>query len=137
MRTIKKILIVLLVSNVFISIAQNKNVSDNDLLLRQSLAAKYLKENFFDYKTAEAKASHIIILTAFEKNSEIIKLNVDKVADAADRANLNSFIGGLNSILVLTPTWTDLVKLEKEKLLFEDRAMNRKPQLEENKTERK
>ena len=76
MKTIKRILIILLVLNVFISVAQNKNVNTNDQPLRQSLAAKYLKENFFDYKTAEAKASHAIILKAFENKPEVINLNL-------------------------------------------------------------
>ncbi|MBA2610337.1 MAG: hypothetical protein H0U95_00095 [Bacteroidetes bacterium] len=137
MKTIKKLLIVLIVLNVFISVAQNKSFATNDLPLRQSLAAKYLKENFFDYKTAEAKASHAIILKAFEKTSEIINLNLNNVADPEDKANLNSFIGGLNSILILTPNWDDLVKLEKDKLIFEDKALNRKPQFEENKAQQK
>lgn len=138
MRTLKQILILLFISSAFILNSQNnKNANDRDLSARQSLAAKYLKENYFSYKSAEAKASHIIILEAFMKTSEVISLNIDKVGDAEDKANLISFIGGLNSILVLTPTWNDLVKLEKEKLLFEDKAANRTPQLLENKAQQK
>lgn len=137
MKTIKRILIILLVLNVFISVAQNKNVNTNDQPLRQSLAAKYLKENFFDYKTAEAKAAHAIILKAFENKSEVINLNLNNINEPTDKANLTSFIGGLNSILVLTPSWDDLVKLEKDKLLFEDKAGNRTPQLLENKAQQK
>ncbi len=137
MRTLKQILILLFISSAFILNAQNKNTNDKDLSIRRSMAAKYLKENYYTYRSAEAKAAHVVMLEAFMKNSEVISINTEKVGDVEDKANLNSFIGGLNSIIILTPTWDDLVKLEKEKLLFEDKASNRTPQLLENKAQQK
>ncbi|MCE3229524.1 MAG: hypothetical protein K0S32_4075 [Bacteroidetes bacterium] len=119
------------------SFAQNGKGDNNDLQLRQAMAAKYLKENSFDYKTGEAKAAHNILLEAFTKNSVVVNITTENIPDAGDKANVISLIGGLNSILVLTPTWQDLVKLEKQKVLFEDRALNRNPQLLENKAQQK
>jgi hypothetical protein len=112
----------------------NKIIIEDDISIRQSLSAKYLKENFYEYKTAEAKSYHNILLSVFVEKTKIVNFNLDKISDQDDKKNIISFIEGLNSLLIITPSWEDIIRLEKERLLFEDRAASRTPHLLENKT---
>lgn len=114
---------------------QNTNIAspENDLLARRGLAAGYLKENNYDYKSGHAKAIHNILMEAFCKNGVVIFLDYKNVPNEDDKQNIISFVEGLNSILIITPTWEELVTLEKNKVLAEDRYSRRQPVLIENK----
>jgi hypothetical protein len=105
---------------------------DKDLLIRKSLSCQYLTENQYEYVTADGKAMHNLLLEAFKLHGEIINVDVNAITNIKDKANLQSFIGGLNSILLLTPSWNDLLTFEKNRILLEDKALRRKPYYSEN-----
>jgi hypothetical protein len=130
----KRIFLISLLFFTVTAFSQQKPLSpEKDVLIRKGLACQYLKENYFDYKTGTARAAHNLLLEVYKKHAEIAPVDLNTITDSGDRANLQSFIGGLSSIELLTPTWNDLLTLEKNKVLQEDRAMRRTPYYPENK----
>lgn len=60
-------------------------------------------------------------------------INYKVVKNPQDAKNIVSLIEGLNSIMILPLSWDMIIELETKRVLLEDKMLNRKHQLEENK----
>jgi hypothetical protein len=111
----------LLIGFIFISSFTLQAQDAHDKNNRAVMALTYLPE--YTYETLDGDAAAKLILSAFKITKSIPQINI--VGSIKDRATIEKLVLQLKQLLDNPPTWDELLVLEKDRLLQEDKALRR------------
>jgi len=112
----------------FLSFAQNqKSDNKNDGLIRASYASYYIEEasESVVYATPYGEACANIILKAYRDLLQIPETSSLPI-DASDKMKIDQLVTKLNQLRTNPPSWEEIFKLEKERLIQWDKAISHK-----------
>lgn len=112
----------------FFSFSQNqKSDNKNDGLIRAGYASYYIEEasEAFAYDTPYGEACANIILKAYRDLLQIPETSALPI-DASDKMKIDQLVTKLNQLRANPPSWEELFKLEKERLIQWDKAISHK-----------
>ena len=109
-----------------LSFAQNQKVdSKKDDLIRASYASYYIDETNAAYDTPYGEACANIILKAYRGLLQIPETSSLPI-DASDKIKIDQLVTKLNQLRTNPPSWEEIFKLEKERLIQWDKAISHK-----------
>lgn len=111
----------LLIGFIFISFFTLQAQDNHDKSSRAVMASTYLPE--YTYETLDGEAAAKLILSTFKITKTIPQINI--VGSINDRATIEKLVLQLKQLLDNPPTWDELLVLEKDRLLQEDKALRR------------
>jgi hypothetical protein len=122
----KKAVLLFLVFSVLSATAQ---LSDDEKL-RKKILTDYLDQVYFEYSTPQAEALANIIIKSFKENLVIISVEVNDIpeTDALKIASLKLVLQNL--LDSQTPSWQQIIEIEKERLIMLDKQLRRKSKYE-------
>lgn len=125
----------LLIFSAFLSLSVTGQVHSNDEAARKRLLLPYLEQAYFEYTTAEAEAVANTLKNSYLQSLHLPSIDYSNLAKN-DQLKLESLFFGLKSLLTNpTPSWEEIIELEKARLLREDSALRRKSKYSTNTSE--
>lgn len=113
----------------FVSAQNQKSDNKNDGLIRAGYASYYIEEASeaaaYAYDTPYGEACANIILKAYRDLLQIPETSSLPI-DANDKMKINQLVTKLNQLRTNPPSWEELFKLEKERLIQWDKAISHK-----------
>lgn len=99
---------------------------NSDEILRKKTLIDYLDHVSLEYSTPEAEAIANITIKVFKENLIILEVN-SKISNDVDALKLESLKLAFKNLLeVNTPSWSEILALEREKLILQDKQVSRK-----------